>query len=332
MKKVVFILFILLNVFNINAQDLRFHGGKFKILQLTDLHYILNTPAADAALKNIDELVDAEKPDLIMVSGDIVYGKPGDATLQVVLNTISAHKIPFAMIFGNHDGEQGTPLTVLYDKMHSTPYNVQPDRRITKITDYVLPIKSSNGARTAALIYCFDTHDRSNIRDVGGYQWLKFDQIKWYRNRSAQFRSLNGGHALPSIAFMHIPLPEYNLAVENTQCVLYGSRMEKAYTASLNSGMFTAIKECGDIMGVFCGHDHDNDYSVSYFNVLLAHGRFSGGNTVYNHLTPGKQPFFAPKRHPFTLRKASFRTLKACLSQGERMSFTISKQIFHGFI
>ena len=51
--------------------------------------------------------------------------------------------------------------------------------------------------------------------------------------------------------------------------------------------MFTAMKECGDVMGIFCGHDHDNDYSVIYYDVLLAHGRFSGGNTEYNHLRNG---------------------------------------------
>ena len=63
--------------------------------------------------------------------------------------------------------------------------------------------------------------------------------------------------------------------------------MEKAYAPNLNSGMFTAVKECGDVMGVFCGHDHDNDYSLMYYRVLLAHGRFSGGNTEYNHLRNG---------------------------------------------
>ncbi len=51
--------------------------------------------------------------------------------------------------------------------------------------------------------------------------------------------------------------------------------------------MFAAMKECGDVMGVFCGHDHDDDYSLMYYHVLLAHGRFSGGNTVYNHLRNG---------------------------------------------
>ena len=40
-------------------------------------------------------------------------------------------------------------------------------------------------------------------------------------------------------------------------------------------------------MGVFGGHDNDKDYYVGYYGIRLAHGRFSGGNTEYNHLRSG---------------------------------------------
>ena len=48
-----------------------------------------------------------------------------------------------------------------------------------------------------------------------------------------------------------------------------------------------SIKECGDVMGTFAGHDHNNDYAVIYKEVLLAYGRYTGGNTVYNNLANG---------------------------------------------
>lgn len=51
--------------------------------------------------------------------------------------------------------------------------------------------------------------------------------------------------------------------------------------------MFTAMKEAGDVMGIFVGHDHDNDYAVMWHGILLAYGRYTGGNTVYNHLPNG---------------------------------------------
>lgn len=265
---------------------LRFKKGLFKIVQITDLHYKLGVKASEQGLACVREMVETEKPDLVVVTGDIIYSAPADSTLSVVLKTFAQLGVPFCMTFGNHDYDFKTPAVALYNQMQKTPNCVMPVLQ-GKNTDYSLPILSSNGKRTAAVLYCIDTHNKPAIGGIGGYQWISHNQITWYRQRSMVYKQKNGGRPVPSLAFLHIPLPEFNYATANTQCPMYGSRLEKAYSPSLNSGMFASIKEMGDIMGVFCGHDHDNDYAVSYFNVLLAHGRFSGGNTEYNHLKSG---------------------------------------------
>ena len=265
---------------------LKFRNGYFKMVQLTDLHYKLGVKASQQALDCIREMVTEEKPDLVMVTGDIIYSMPADSTLSVVLSTLSSLGVPFAITFGNHDYDFKAPSAALYAQMQKTPHCVMPVQQ-GKNLDYSLPVMSSNGKRTAAVLYCIDTHNRSSIAGVDGYQWITQSQITWYRQRSSVYKQQNGGKALPALAFMHIPLPEYNYATDDTQCPMYGSRLERAYAPSLNSGMFTAMKEQGDVMGVFCGHDHDNDYAVAYYGILLAHGRFSGGNTEYNHLKSG---------------------------------------------
>ena len=43
----------------------------------------------------------------------------------------------------------------------------------------------------------------------------------------------------------------------------------------------------GDVEGIFVGHDHDDDYAVMWHGVLLAYGRYTGGDTVYNNLPNG---------------------------------------------
>lgn len=265
---------------------LRFKKGLFKIVQITDLHYKLGVKASEQGLACVREMVETEKPDLVVVTGDIIYSAPADSTLSVVLKTFAQLGVPFCMTFGNHDYDFKTPAVALYNQMQKTPNCVMPVLQ-GKNTDYSLSILSSNGKRTAAVLYCIDTHNKPAIGGIGGYQWISHNQITWYRQRSMVYKQKNGGRPVPSLAFLHIPLPEFNYATDNTQCPMYGSRLEKAYSPSLNSGMFASIKEMSDIMGVFCGHDHDNDYAVSYFNVLLAHGRFSGGNTEYNHLKRG---------------------------------------------
>lgn len=265
---------------------LRFKKGLFKIVQITDLHYKLGVKASEQGLACVREMVETEKPDLVVVTGDIIYSAPADSTLSVVLKTFAKLGVPFCMTFGNHDYDFKTPAVALYNQMQKTPNCMMPVLQ-GKNTDYSLSILSSNGKRTAAVLYCIDTHNKPAIGGIGGYQWISHNQITWYRQRSMVYKQKNGGRPVPSLAFLHIPLPEFNYATDNTQCPMYGSRLEKAYSPSINSGMFASIKEMGDIMGVFCGHDHDNDYAVSYFNVLLAHGRFSGGNTEYNHLKRG---------------------------------------------
>lgn len=125
------------------------------------------------------------------------------------------------------------------------------------------------------------------LPDVKGYDWLTFDQVNWYRQQSAAYKAKNGGQPLPALAFFHIPLPEYNEAASDENAILIGTRMEKACAPELNTGMFTAMKEAGDVMGMFVGHDHDNDYAVMWKGILLAYGRFTGGNTEYNHLSNG---------------------------------------------
>ncbi|GAB6393836.1 MAG: metallophosphatase [Bacteroidales bacterium] len=261
--------------------------GKFKIVQFTDIHYIEGNPKSEPAIERIHEVLDAEKPDLIIVTGDVVFGKPADKSMRSVLNAIAAKRIPFAVLFGNHDDEFDLTRTELYNIIKSYPYNrTATVEGLSGVGNCILPVKGKNG-QTAAVLYCFDSNAYSAIADVEGYDYIKFDQINWYRENSAALTRANGGTPLPSLAFFHIPLPEYGFAAADEEAVLIGTRKETSCPPELNSGLFAAIKEMGDVMGTFVGHDHDNDYAVMYKGILLAYGRFTGGNTVYNHLGNG---------------------------------------------
>ncbi len=291
MKKISLTLcLIFLSVLFCRAQvlPLKFNkNGEFKIVQFTDVHFKYGNPASDIALKRINEVLDVEHPDLVVFTGDVIYAAPADKGMRSVLTCVSDRKIPFVVTFGNHDDEQGMTRAELYDIIRSIPFNIQPDRGTTISPDYLFAVRSSDGTKDAALLYCLDSHSYSKQPDVKGYDWLTFDQINWYRNHSAAYTAKNGGKPLPALAFFHIPLPEYNRAASDENATLIGTRMEKACAPALNTGMFTAMKESGDVMATFVGHDHDNDYSVMWHGILLAYGRYTGGNTVYNHLSNG---------------------------------------------
>lgn len=276
----------------INAQTpvLKFNKDKkFKIVQFTDLHVKYQDPRSDIAFERMNEVLDAENPDLVIFTGDIIYSSPAEANLRNVLKVVSDRKIPFAVTFGNHDHEQGMTNDELFQIIKTIPYNITVDEveQLSGVGNCALDVKSSDGSKNAAVLYCIDSHYYSTMPDVKGYDYIKSDQIEWYKQRSAGYTCENGGKPLPSLAFFHIPLPEYNEAASYENAPIYGIRREKACSPELNSGMFTAMKEQGDVMGVFVGHDHDNDYATYWKGIMLAYGRFTGGPTEYIHIPNG---------------------------------------------
>lgn len=169
-------------------------NGEFKIVQFTDIHFKYGNPASDIALKRIGEVLDAERPDLVVFTGDVVYAAPADTAMRKVLSYATDRKIPFVVTFGNHDNEQGKTRAELYDVIRSMPFNIQPDRGGVESPDYVLTLKSSDGKKDAALLYCLDSHSYSKLPDVKGYDWLTFDQVNWYRQQSAAYKAKTVGN------------------------------------------------------------------------------------------------------------------------------------------
>lgn len=271
--------------------DLKFGANrKFKIVQLTDLHIKWQDPRSDSAFECIRNVVEAERPDLIMLTGDIIYSAPAADNMRSVLQLVSSFKIPFALTFGNHDHEQGASNAELLRVARHIPYCIVSDERgISGVGNCALAVRSADGARDAAALYCFDSQAYSQLKPQGvdGYDHIRLDQILWYVNASKTYARHNDDKPLPSLAFFHIPLPEFAEAAANQNASLYGIRREKVCAPALNSGLFAAMKEQGDVMGIFVGHDHDNDYAVAWYNILLAYGRFTGGKTEYCHIPNG---------------------------------------------
>ena len=202
--------------------------GKFKIVQFTDVHFKYGNPASDVALERINQVLDTERPDLVVFTGDVVYAAPADSGMLKVLEQVSKRKLPFVVTFGNHDDEQGLTRSQLYDIIRTVPGNLMPDRGTALSPDYVLTVKSSSDSKKdAALLYCMDSHSYSPLKDVKGYNWLTFDQINWYREQSAAYKTQNSGQPLPALAFFHIPLPEYHEAIRDENAAFRGTRMEE---------------------------------------------------------------------------------------------------------
>lgn len=261
--------------------------GKFKIVQFTDIHYKYGKDASKRALECINAVLDAEKPDFVIITGDLVYADSVEAAVRELTAPIVSRSIPFGTVFGNHDHQFDRTLSQTYDQIQSMPHCVMPERLGSESPDYTVEIMSgSHPEKVAQVLYCMDSHSTSKIPGTGKYDWLKLPQTAWYVDQSNMYADENNGQKVPSLMFMHIPVPEYKEAADDKKNVLCGKKGEKVCSPEINSGMFAAILGQKDVYGILSGHDHDNDFVANYRGILLAYGRYSGGDTVYNHLKP----------------------------------------------
>ena len=274
-----------------NAQKLVFNNDHtFKIVQFTDMHYEHGNPKSDTTLLAYKRVLDAEKPDLIVFTGDIVTAKPVEEGWNAIAKFAIDREIPFAVTFGNHDDEHGVTRSELGRLITQYPYNVntlREDGFEYNLNNVLQIYGSEHNMKTKANIYLIDSKAYSTMSGVGGYGWIPSETIDWYKKQSLQFTINNNMRSIPALAFFHIQLPEYKTAFDDEKNVRYGVRLEKECAPELNSGMFLAMKEMRDVFGVFTGHDHVNNYIVDYYDIALAYGCFSGWKTTYVAETNG---------------------------------------------
>lgn len=282
------ITFLLLTIaLPVFSQNLAFRSSKeFKIAQFADTHIISGKQESVKTISLMEMVLDKEKPDLVIFSGDVVTGKPAREGWEMVLAPVVKRNLPFAVVLGNHDFEQDLSLQEIADLVRKTPGNQNILSQNGEIGDSVLEIKSSKGNDIQALVYLMDSHTYSKDPLIDGYGWFNFDQVAWFRERSDYyFKSQN--KVLPALAYFHIPLPEYREAYNQKDLKRFGERLEDECPSDVNTGMFLSMVEKRSVMGTFVGHDHNNDYIVAKYGIAIAYGRFSGSKNTYTDTQPG---------------------------------------------
>jgi 3',5'-cyclic AMP phosphodiesterase CpdA len=272
--------------------DFKFNAnGKFKILQVTDTHIRAHSEYSLSSVNMLNQVLDAEKPDLVIFTGDVVTAKPYKEGFDLIVAPVVSRKIPWALVFGNHDPEQDLTYEQLAAFIDAYPYNAGKMKKLKNVSgygNYTIAIKDKTGKTNAAVLYCLDSHQYSTKKPVvDGDAWIEFDQVAWYRQQSGKYTKANGGKPLPALAFFHIPLLEYRDAYREEGHQMIGAKLENVCSPEVNTGLFFAMHEMGDVRGVFVGHDHVNDYIFNYFGIALAYGRWSGSKNTYGDLKNG---------------------------------------------
>ena len=266
-------------------KSVAFREGKLKIVQLTDIHWDPQSKNCAQTAQTIEAVLALEKPDIAMLTGDVVTEKPGPEGWKAIIALLEKAQVPFTVMMGNHDAEVMSKREI-YDLLAQSPYFIgeKGPETIHGCGNYVVPVYGADHKTTKALLYCIDSNDYPESKDYGTYDWIHFDQVAWYRQTSARFTKENGGNPLPALAFFHIALPEYD-AIPNNGTML-GEKNEGSGASKINSGLFASFIEMGDVMGTFVGHDHDNDFIGTHYQIALAYGRVTGTD-AYGDLERG---------------------------------------------
>ncbi len=254
--------------------------GTFTIVQFTDVHWHNGEPEDRQSQQLMETVLDESNPDLVVLTGDIIAGggcRDPRASLHQVASIFEGRAMPWAATFGNHDDEGGVSRQELMDVMVSCKMCVaEPGPQdISGVGNYLLRVQNSENQGVAAVLYFIDSGGYAST-GIGGYGWIKRDQIAWYIDQSRTLTH-EAGEPLPALAFFHIPLPEYDEVWDLHTC--YGVKHEAVCCPRINTGLFAAMHEMGDVMGTFVGHDHINDYEGGLHGIRLCYCRGTGYHT-----------------------------------------------------
>ena len=243
--------------------------GSFRIMQLTDSHYE-GDPSVDGKTRDLmARLVEWEKPDFIVHTGDAVWGERSEERLEAALEVLCASGIPWTFAFGNHDAEVlGNEKEILAHLMTMPGCVAFQGEDAGRVGDHVLRIRKGDQTRWALCVLNSGTGDAPG----GGYLPMLRSQTDWYRAQVRAMEKESPDFGL--LIFQHIAWPEYwdVWRYEET----WGMRREGLSCPRVNGGLYAAALEAGHLRGVFVGHDHVNDFYGTLRGITLGYGRQSG--------------------------------------------------------
>jgi len=275
------VLLILIRELPAQESKLQFDSkGSFKIVQFTDTHFYKEGPRSQEVLDNMVAVMEAEDPDLVVLTGDIVTGKPTLESWEILTDLLISYKVPYAVTFGNHEDEAEVSRWALLEYLSGLPYCLISDNGGAKVKgygNYLLPLYNQQG-EAEKLIYCLDSRSYSLAKDRGveGYGWFDRSQISWFADTNQGW--LSEFPDIQSLLFFHIPLPEYGQAFDHGE-FRNGVRMEEECSPRINTGMFSELLLQENVLGTFAGHDHNNNYAAQLYGIALCYGYYSGGNS-----------------------------------------------------
>ena len=241
---------------------------------------------------HIRTLVAATRPDLIFITGDLVYGEFDDSgrTFLKFCAFMDSFGIPWAPVYGNHDTATAMGVRWQNATLEGSAHCLFKTGKVTGNGNYSVLI--TRGGRPVRVMYMLDSggdgmaHD-VEIRRPGG---IYPDQMALVRDTAKALAEANGA-IVPAFMAFHIPCVEFVLAdrakgydvapkyvlgvTVPAEAGDFGTHRQDPKAVHSPEGFLSDLHAAG-VEGVFVGHRHGINTSVVWEGIRWTYGLKTG--------------------------------------------------------
>ena len=271
---------------------------KLKVLQFTDMHFgeegtTYHNADVERTLAFIDYAIKAEQPDLIVLLGDNMMSQ-GVEGAKFLVETFDQYKIPYTLIYGNHDAETYQLNHKKSDVSRYLEFCISPyllyksgfvqEGKENRYGNFSISLRDANSQELIGAFVLLDTGTYDYEADR--YQTITQEQIAWYETEIARLNEIYDGQTknaldtVPTITYGHMPLPEFGEAYQKAAS---GEGAEFVYYQKLSGWVlggsntspdsedtfFDAMKRMQSAKAYICGHYHMVSCHVRMDGIIL---------------------------------------------------------------
>ena len=289
-------------------------GEELRILQLTDMQVIdalqkrYPERLSEAGMEKwhpqnmgkvlfecMDKVVAQANPDLIIITGDIIYGEFDDkgSSMLAFVEKMESYKIPWAPVWGNHDNESVLGVDWQCQQFEKAAHCLFKKGTTDGCSNYIIGIQDRAG-ELLRLIYMADSNGCANASPLSIQQGVipqvgfTPKQAEWMRESYANIAAAYQKEVpsflcfhIETIDYLHILMqkgyynPDNFSPVEVSDGEDVGAIHETMWAGENPIEMLPTMKAM-HVDGTFFGHSHINDISVVSEGIRWSYGLKTG--------------------------------------------------------
>ena len=230
----------------------------------------------------IDRMMRQERPDFVIVTGDMTYGSFDDAgdTLRGFVRVMEGYGVPWLPVWGNHDNESAMGVSWQCAQLEGAAHCLFRRGEVTGNSNYTVAL-TADGV-PVRMLYMLDSNGCAAATDPAVRKESGFapDQMAWVAQTAARL-------PVPAFLAFHMPTEEYYAALTAAGYQPERDRGQEHYYAyTIGEDVDRRGADCGRkdsylkgvhpqpgflelcrrarVDGVFAAHTHRNNFSVLY--------------------------------------------------------------------